>query len=1096
MSSVADIISADSDLCSIKLSSSSIDGEIVARLSARLLRGEPFSSLGATLITLNPFRVLPSLVSDEAISLYFRGESMLLRPHPYAVASRALTLSSNMPQAIVVGGESGAGKTECARLLVSALAFVSKAEPKAATVSEKLISANLVLEAFGNARTARNDNSSRFAKWADLSLSPAGLLRGARVVVYLLDRSKVLDRISPYHAMRYLQAVPPDVRLSLRLPPSRLTPTAADAPSFRGLETVLKKLGVTDTKALWTSLSVVSNLLEVTFEEIEGGTIGLSASPSVDALCTLLNTSKDILTTSLTTREIIVNHETISHNNELHECTEAASSAAKYLYVATFDAVVRLVNNAVASCGDDDNRSLGILDVFGFEGESDSAPFSTLAINTANERLHNLFIDTVLRAEVELCSGEGVPFQATEVVGNDIVRSMLEAAKPSLSLWSVIDDATRLGNDVDICETLSRRMKHSPALELLPDGQSFLVHHTASDVKYHVEGLSSSNADRHPLGFERIVTKSPLAPMLCIEDGTPTTTTTTPATVAQVGVASKGPTLAERFRSSLTDLLNVLSQRKVHFIRCLLPNRQKKALTADPVVLQEQVKYLSLAAAHTVTAGGYSFHAPIEDFFNRYRILTAQSWSRGVKIDGGDAVRAATIALLTSAYIPSPPRGEAAAVKGDGIALQARILGVSLKLLKLPCDIPSAGKLLSKEDFAIGHTRVFLKDAITLEGLEHARQLALHSVIAKLQVAFRASACKAALHASLASFRRLQAIARGRAQRQILKRLRHAVTTVSAVLRGRAVRSAHATERETLGIIRSLHGKLRRTESLAWPPPPNQGYISGLDLMALSKSLPKLGFTLMTRPTFADAVIKIRPKGGLVQRGLIISSTHLITLDLPLNSHHPRVRSSILLTDIKAVYTSPFRDGLITFVTPQRGRDLTIVAETKTLLLDILTRALRLSSTNNNNADDSSTSPSTSPPPPLPRRQRTTTTPSTNNNNNPPSPRQPQQTIICATSWDIMIAKRRPPIHITIIEVPEGGGGGGEGGILIPSNVGGPPPHSTTTATATPTPSQIIFTKNSIKILAPGRKPRPPLQEILTPVELARLRRLGIIAHS
>lgn len=571
--SVADVLSADADLISLKCAAGvGVEDSIVTRLSARLTRGEPFSSLGATLITVNPFRVLPQLVSNETMALYFRGESMLLRPHPYAVAARALTASATLPQAIVCGGESGAGKTECARLLVAAIAFSSRSEPHAATVADKLQAANLVLEAFGNAKTARNDNSSRFAKWADLSLSPAGLLRGAKIVVYLLDRSKVLDRASPYHALRYINAAPLEVRLALHLAPSRLPAAPADAPSFRGLETVLKKLGVVDTKLLWSALGVVSNLLEVTFEEAENGGTGvrLSPGPAVDALCALMGADSAALAAALTTREIIVNGEIIAHQNEPNEAVEAAASAAKFLYVATFDAVVKIVNAAVEAPDGGDERALGILDVFGFEGESDSAPFSTLAINTANERLHHLFIDTVLKAEVELCSGENVPYQAAEVADNDVVRTMLEAAKPSLSLWSIIDDATRIGSD-DICETLQRRMRHSPALEVLPDGISFIIHHTAATVKYAVEGLSAANADRHPAGFERLLAASPLAPMLSIVAIAP----------AVVGVAaSKGLTLAERFRGSLSELLVVLTARKTHFIRCLIPNRKKKALTA------------------------------------------------------------------------------------------------------------------------------------------------------------------------------------------------------------------------------------------------------------------------------------------------------------------------------------------------------------------------------------------------------------------------------------------------------------------------------------------------------------------------------------
>jgi myosin-5 len=902
--SVSDRISADADLISLRVPPDAVDDAIVTRLADRLQRGEPYSQLGRTLITLNPFRVIPALVSPALISQYFSGASMLLKPHPFAIAARALIDSSQRPQAIVCGGESGSGKTECARLLVAAVAYASRIEPKAAATADRLQAANLALEAFGNAKTLRNDNSSRFAKWTDLTLSPAGLLRGARCEVYLLDRSKVLDRAWPYHALRYLAAAPADFRSSIRLPPATATLVtgASDAASFRGLDSVLHRLGVADTLPLWRALSLVQNLLDLSFEESESGAAKLVETASVGAICALLSCESAALRAAITTRVLIVKGEQLLHDCDVREAADAAASVAKHVYVRLFDTVVSLINTSVAAPEGSDERALGILDVFGFEG-SEEAPgsFSTLAINTANESLHALFVSTVLREEVQLTLSEGVPFTAPEIVGNDDVRAMLETTKPSC--WSIIDDATKIndgGLGGSLCETLNRRVRSS-SLKVGNDHLSFIVLHTAASVTYSVEGLSSANADRYPLGFESLLASSPL------QIGTTVPGRDSGRTGARPDAkkTSKGQTLGEIFRTSLAALVSVLSERKCHFIRCIIPNRGKKPLNVDTAVLLQQVRYLALKAAHAVTAEGYAFNAPLGEFYGRYRILTTKSWAHGAPQVMDDALlRSSVAALLGAALIPTT------STSGSGIdvAARARALGVSLRNSLLPCDIAAAGTRLAAGGFAVGVSRVFIRDGATIEGLEFARQLALHSVMSRLQVAFRSSAARAKLHAQLAAFVRLQAVSRGWFARQRLRKLRIAATRVAAAVRGRRARVAHAAEREALGIVRSAHGKVRRTESLAWPQPPlpQRTYLpGGVDIEALANALPHLGFTHQSRPVFADIVVKVRPRGRgatfMQLRGFIISSSHVVTFDHPISAHHPRVRSAIALRDITYV---------------------------------------------------------------------------------------------------------------------------------------------------------------------------------------------------
>lgn len=1039
-------LTADSDLCSLP-DGPDLDARIVDRLASRLIAGTMFTTIGATMITVNPYKRLGDF-SDAVANQYrsSQGASMLLSPHLYKVAAVALRESTRISQSICITGESGSGKTESARYITS---WLAGGAVSAKAVASRVVNSNLLLEAFGNARTDRNDNSSRFAKLTTFALSPAGVIVAAQVSTYLLDKSKVTARESPFHMIRYLNAAPPNVKASLRLTSraasGAATALAADAAAYRGLLACMKDLGIPadDSTRIFSAVALSRNLLDIEFAEAEDG---LRAVPSaaLDAVAATLDASPDAIATALLKRQVIVrNNSPLLHDNSLGEALEARDSAAQLVYCAVFERVVALINTSLLPQSgtpvDSFTRRISLVDIFGFESDNSTGNFSALAINFANEVLQQVYQDTSLRAELAMYETEGVPFTAAVVASNADVLAAFEG-RPGL--WSLLDDGARLGMDAsakdesDLHETLARRLSKVAALSVLQDGKhSFVISHFASDVVYSVDGTTRANASRVPALFCGLLRNAPqLTGSLVLPDD---------------NVAGKATrSVSATFRDSLASLVNTLTTGEIQWIRSILPNRTQAAVTVDTAVLAAQVRYLGIGTIRRVVGGGWAFHCPIQEFFDRYRVVSKSTWAHGVPAVGDP--RDTVIALLSASYVP----GGAAR---DGAGPQSRALKLSLHAGVHACDLPACGSRLAATEYAVGRTMVFLKSAKTLEGFEHARAMSLWNVTTRLQICWRSAACRAKLHAALLSFARLRAIARGRKVRAYVRQLRTATLRVQAITRGRVVRATHTVEREALGLIRGASGKPRRQSSLHWAPLSGVGGFGRVD----AKLLPAAAGTIVV---WSDDIVKIRLRGGasapvLSRRQLVLTKTHLVSL-----SSGGAVKTLIPLADIAGVCTSPFADGLFTLFCPARGRDFSAFTDAKSSLLEAFALIFRVANTD---ADETASSASGSPPPLL----------------HAPDRSRPPRKLLCAAAWDISCKGSPPRTPIVVQELPLGHEAdralisAHAKGDVIP-RVGGPQNG------AAELPSRILVDKGGVRVLVPGRAPRKPLRELLSPAEL------------
>ena len=519
-----------------------------------------YSCAGPVLVVLNPFTPVPELYSHDVLTAYHRGsldpEVPSPPPHVYGIAAAAFQglLSRATSQSICINGESGAGKTESCKKILAYLTFVAASASSAArmrseSLAQQLHATNPLLEAFGNAKTLRNDNSSRFGKFVQLQFSGGGSLQGASVERYLLEKSRVTGadpEERTFHVLYQLTAGAPDaLREVLRLPQpsSALAPFVAlerggcreipgvdDAAEFAIFCAAFRSLLPPDAgalatadfiteEALWSCVAALLHLCNVVFtdsDETDGAGGGGAAaavvkdpSQALEAAASLWQVDAQALETALTRRTIAAGAELCELRKSVAESAASRDALARGTYERTFDALIGLINlQLAADRGDSGGRQvrdgaggcIALLDIFGSE-VFECNGFEQLLINYANERLQQLFTATAIaRVQAEYAS-ENLPWERIEYTDNAAVLSLLEG-RPT-SILACLDDQGLIAGSTDegFVALLEATFAAHPAFSVprVPEahaGAQFVVHHYAGSVTYSAEhGFLQKNRD-------------------------------------------------------------------------------------------------------------------------------------------------------------------------------------------------------------------------------------------------------------------------------------------------------------------------------------------------------------------------------------------------------------------------------------------------------------------------------------------------------------------------------------------------------------------------------------------------------------------------
>ncbi|KAI5651615.1 myosin head (motor domain) domain-containing protein [Phthorimaea operculella] len=513
---------------------------LLDNLRARFAAGYIYTYVGSILIALNPFKFYP-IYNPKYVKLYQNkriGSS--LPPHIFAVADAAYhcMLRERTNQCIVISGESGSGKTESTNFLLHHLTALSQKGSHGSGVEQTILSAGPVLEAFGNAKTAHNNNSSRFGKFIQVNYKENGMVHGAVVQKYLLEKSRICSQgrnERNYHVFYYLLAgaseqereqlhlLSVDKYNYLSRTGCSVVPGVDEQYEFSRLKQSMEMVGFTMDKQrrLFAVLSAVLLLGNVEFQPQRKSyhhdeAVGVRNPEVVSLISSLLRVKQETLLAALTSKRARASGETLVINYRLPEAIATRDAMAKCLYGALFDWIVMQVNHALLSkkdtLRDHQGHSIGVLDIFGFEDFGPNNSFEQLCINYANEHLQYYFNQHVFKYEQEEYRREGIRWTDIGFSDNTGCLQLIEG-KPG-GLLCVLDDQCNFPWATN--ETLLQKFN-----SVHEDNQfyekparreaAFIVKHYAGKVKYQVTVMREKNLDLMRQDIVSVLKNSSLA---------------------------------------------------------------------------------------------------------------------------------------------------------------------------------------------------------------------------------------------------------------------------------------------------------------------------------------------------------------------------------------------------------------------------------------------------------------------------------------------------------------------------------------------------------------------------------------------------------
>ncbi|XP_046676172.1 myosin-VIIa isoform X1 [Homalodisca vitripennis] len=706
-----------------------------------------YTYTGSILVAVNPYQILP-IYTAEQIKLYKDRKIGELPPHIFAIGDNSYTHMKRFrqDQCIVISGESGAGKTESTKLILQYLAAISG---KHSWIEQQILEANPILEAFGNAKTIRNDNSSRFGKYIDIHFNSGGVIEGAKIEQYLLEKSRIVSQSKDernYHIFYCILAgLSKEEKQKLELSDAShykyLTGGGSitcegrdDAAEFADIRSAMKVLLFSDQE-IWEILKLLAALLHIGNIKYKAAIIdNLDATEipdlsNVARVANLLAVPKQPLIDALTRKTLFASGETVVSTLSREQSVDVRDAFVKGIYGRLFVLIVSKINNAIYRPKGISRSAIGVLDIFGFENFNVNS-FEQFCINYANENLQQFFVQHIFKLEQEEYNLEHINWQHIEFVDNQDALDLI--AIKQLNIMALIDEESKFpkGTDQTMLAKLHKTHgSHRNYLKPKSDiNTSFGLNHFAGVVFYDTRGFLEKNRDTFSADLLQLVTLSSnkFLKLLFAED---------------IGMGSetrkRAPTLSTQFKKSLDALMKTLSSCQPFFIRCIKPNEFKKPMMFDRGLCCRQLRYSGMMETIRIRRAGYPIRHTFKEFVERYRFL-----------------------------IPGIPPAH----KTECRSATAKICGA----------------VLGRSDYQLGNTKVFLKDAHDLF-LEQERDRVLTRNIIVLQRSIRGWVYRRRFLRMKAATMIIQKYWMGWAQRRRYQRMRVGYMRLQALVRSRVL---------------------------------------------------------------------------------------------------------------------------------------------------------------------------------------------------------------------------------------------------------------------------------------------------------------------
>nr|XP_060617232.1 unconventional myosin-Vb isoform X1 [Anolis sagrei ordinatus] len=626
---------------------------VLHNLKVRFLESNHiYTYCGIVLVAINPYEQLP--IYGQDVIYAYSGQNMGdMDPHIFAVAEEAYKQMARdeKNQSIIVSGESGAGKTVSAKYAMRFFASVGGSSSET-NIEEKVLASSPIMEAIGNAKTTRNDNSSRFGKYIQIGFDKRYRIIGANMRTYLLEKSRVVFQAEDernYHIFYQLCAsagLPEFKDLSLTCAEDFFYTSLGgdtsiegvdDAEDFERTRNAFTLLGVKDSHqmTIFKILAAILHLGNVGLQaERDGESCSLSKQDEhLHNFCRLLGVEHTQMEHWLCHRKLVTTSETYIKNMSVQQVVNARNALAKHIYAQLFNWIVQHINKALYTTVKQ-HSFIGVLDIYGFETFEVNS-FEQFCINYANEKLQQQFNSHVFKLEQEEYMKEQIPWTLIDFYDNQPCIDLIEA---KLGILDLLDEECKVpkGTDQNWAQKLYDRHGSSQHFQKpRMSNISFIVAHFADKVEYQCDGFLEKNRDT--VYEEQInilkASKYPMVADLFHDEKDPV-----PATPAGKGASSKinirsarptvkaankehKKTVGHQFRNSLHLLMETLNATTPHYVRCIKPNDEKLPFSFDPKRAVQQLRACGVLETIRISAAGYPSRWTYHDFMNRYRVL-------------------------------------------------------------------------------------------------------------------------------------------------------------------------------------------------------------------------------------------------------------------------------------------------------------------------------------------------------------------------------------------------------------------------------------------------------------------------------------------
>uniref|UniRef100_A0ABD2WEW9 Unconventional myosin-Va n=1 Tax=Trichogramma kaykai TaxID=54128 RepID=A0ABD2WEW9_9HYME len=631
---------------------------VLNNLHVRFQRRCIYTYCGIVLVAFNPYSELP-IYGNDTIWAY-RGQAMGdLEPHIFAVAEEAYTKleRESKDQSIIVSGESGAGKTVSAKYAMRYFATIGGSS-KETQVEKKVLASSPIMEAIGNAKTTRNDNSSRFGKYIEIQFNKAYNIVGASMRTYLLEKSRVVFQAPGernYHIFYQICAA------ARRLPHLQLLELGAEqqfhylaqggSPRIDGVDdlrcfdetisslTVLGFSSKQQDDAL-RILAAVLHLGNVRIERADAESCHISsADRHLLVLQELLGLEAAPMRKWLCNRRIVSMRDVIVKPMSAQEARRARDALAKHVYARLFNWMVERVNASLESPSRGSQCFIGVLDIYGFE-TFELNSFEQFCINYANEKLQQQFNQHVFKLEQEEYLKEEIEWTFIDFYDNQPCIDLIET---KLGILDLLDEECRMpkGSDASWAEKLYAKCgKHKHFAKPRFGTSAFLVDHFADRVQYETSGFLEKNRDtvvEEQIDVLRNADNSLLKKLFSPEDEgkeqlaapqptkrvkvSPHAKPVANKVTSSASAAKNRKTVGSQFRDSLNMLMGTLNATTPHYVRCIKPNDTKQAFEYNPQRAVQQLRACGVLETIRISAAGFPSQRTYGDFFQRYRCL-------------------------------------------------------------------------------------------------------------------------------------------------------------------------------------------------------------------------------------------------------------------------------------------------------------------------------------------------------------------------------------------------------------------------------------------------------------------------------------------